>query len=271
VFAGGGCRCFWQAGFWQEAAPALGLSPGIVGAVSAGSAFACAIFAGALDRVLDEFGRRVAANERNIYLANAWRGEPVFPHEQIYRSSILATRDDDAFERLQSGPEVRVTLALPPPWLGPRSGFLLAALAHQGDFRANRVHAIWGRRFGFRSEVVSVQSCSTREELADLILMSSCMPPVIRQYQRNGRAVLDGGLVDNAPIEAVEGAENTLVLLTRKTDERSIPRVAGRTYAQPSEPIPVDKWDYTSPEGIQKTFDLGRRDGEAFAREAQAA
>ncbi len=42
VFAGGGCRCFWQAGFWTEAAPALELAPRQVAGVSAGSAFACA-------------------------------------------------------------------------------------------------------------------------------------------------------------------------------------------------------------------------------------
>ncbi|NJN40338.1 MAG: patatin-like phospholipase family protein, partial [Gammaproteobacteria bacterium] len=27
VFAGGGNRCLWQAGFWSEAAPRLGLIP----------------------------------------------------------------------------------------------------------------------------------------------------------------------------------------------------------------------------------------------------
>ena len=38
VFAGGGCRCFWQAGFWEVAAPALGWQPRVAGAVSAGAA-----------------------------------------------------------------------------------------------------------------------------------------------------------------------------------------------------------------------------------------
>jgi hypothetical protein len=28
----------------------------------------------------------------------------------------------------------------------------------------------------------------------------------------------------------------------------------------------VSAWDYTDPAGIQAAFDLGRRDGEAFAR-----
>ena len=29
---------------------------------------------------------------------------------------------------------------------------------------------------------------------------------------------------------------------------------------------PVSAWDYTSPEGIQFAYDLGRRDGEAFLK-----
>jgi len=39
--------------------------------------------------------------------------------------------------------------------------------------------------------------------------------------------------------------------------------------------VPIYKWDYTSPAGLQAAFDLGRRDGERFAggdgRQAAAA
>jgi hypothetical protein len=45
IFAGGGCRCFWQLGFW-EGAKAQGLHLGdqvrFIGAVSAGAAMAAA-------------------------------------------------------------------------------------------------------------------------------------------------------------------------------------------------------------------------------------
>jgi hypothetical protein len=36
----------------------------------------------------------------------------------------------------------------------------------------------------------------------------------------------------------------------------------------PSEPVPIDKWDYTSPELVRRTYELGLRDGEAFAHRA---
>ena len=87
-------------------------------------------------------------------------------------------------------------------------------------------------------------------------------------YRRSGRAVFDGGLTDHVPLETVAGARSTLVLLTRPYPAAWIPRVEGRTYVMPSETIPVQRWDYTSPELVQRAYDLGRRDGEAFARDA---
>ena len=43
--------------------------------------------------------------------------------------------------------------------------------------------------------------------------------------------------------------------------------VAGRTYVSPSRPIPIAKWDYTSGDGVRRTFELGREDGAAFVRD----
>ena len=41
AFAGGGNRCYWQGGFWEAAAPLLGLKPETVVGVSAGAWSAC--------------------------------------------------------------------------------------------------------------------------------------------------------------------------------------------------------------------------------------
>jgi hypothetical protein len=82
--------------------------------------------------------------------------------------------------------------------------------------------------------------------------------------------VLDGGIADNVPAAAVDGNDGpTLVLLTRRYPR--LPRHPARVYVQPSAPVSVSAWDYTDPAGIQAAFDLGRRDGEAFAMAATAA
>ena len=269
VFAGGGCRCFWQAGFWSAAQPLLGLRPRVVAGTSAGAAFACAAVTGCTPLVLEDFKRRAAANQRNFYPKNRLTGSRVFPHEEIYRGVILASLDAAAFERLQEGPDLRVLISRPPTWLGPRTGLSVAVVAHLLDRRAARVHPRWGRRFGFQPEVVSAQSCESIEELAELILHSSCMPPVTPLYRRGESIVLDGGLIDNAPADIAGPARSALVLLSRRYPDHRMPRIPGRTYVGPSREIPIVKWDYTSPELIQQTFDLGRRDGERFARETR--
>lgn len=272
VFAGGGCRCFWQAGFWSVTGPALGLRPRVVAAASAGAAFACAVFGDAVERVLEDFVRRTAANPRNAYPRNLLSGRPVFPHEAMYRETILANLDAEALARLRMGPEIRVVLARPPAWLDGPGALAAAMLAYQLDqLGPDRAHAVWGRRLGFRAEWVAAQRCESAEALAELILHSSCSPPVTPLYRRGARVVLDGGLVDNAPVEAVGDAARTLVLLTRPLAGPALPRAPGRTYVGPSRPVPIHKWDYASPARVRATFDLGRRDGEAFSRRWQRA
>jgi predicted acylesterase/phospholipase RssA len=267
VFAGGGCRCFWQAGFWEVAAAALGLRPRVVGAVSAGAAMACMVLSGATADGVAYFKQRVAANRRNAYPLNALARRPVFPHPRIYRDTITGTVDASRLEQLRTGPDIRVLIALVPRWLGPRSGYVLGFLAYQAEaFIPQGPHAALGRRAGFVPEVVSVRDCRTPDELADLILHSSCTPPITPVYRRGTRGVLDGGLIDSAPIETIPApAPPMLVLLTKQYPPALIPRVPGRQYVQPSEPIPIHKWDYTNPERVQATYDLGRRDGDRFA------
>jgi predicted acylesterase/phospholipase RssA len=267
VFAGGGCRCFWQAGFWSVAASALDLRPRVVGSVSAGSAIACAAAAGILEDVLVEMKRRTARNPRNLYLGNWRRQRPIFPHEEIYRQTILETLADTDLESIHAGPDIRVLVSRPPDGLGAVPSLALACVAYHLDklAREERVHSVWGRRLGFRGVVVSVRSCRTLAELSELILHSSCTPPLLSQYHRDGRPILDGGLVDGAPVELVAEAESALVLVPRHVPAERLPKVAGRTYVVPSRPVPVEVWDYTRPDLLQETFDLGRRDGEAFA------
>ena len=154
-----------------------------------------------------------------------------------------------------------------PGWLGPRTGALVAAAAYNFDKRIRGlVHPTTSSAIGFRPEVVSVRECGTPEHLADLILASSCSPPMTPLLTWKGRYVLDGGVVDNVPVCALDDAPGeTLVMLTRRYP--ALPVIPGRTYVQPSARIAVSAWDYTSAEGLQAAYDLGRRDGETFVRD----
>lgn len=267
VFTGGGCRCFWQAGFWSVVAPALPLRPRTVLGASAGSAFACAAVADRIDAVVEAFTRRTALNPRNAYPTNAVRRRPVFPHEQIYRGTIMDTMDATSLQRLHHGPDLRILVTRLPDGRRVVPALLAGFVAYKLDGALGRhVHPSLPGRLGFRPELVSVRECQTQAELADLILHSSCLPPLMPLYQRGGAFVVDGALVDGALVESVADHASTLVLLSRP--QAVLPRHPGRTYVQPSRPTPIKMWDYASPSLIGPTFDLGRRDGDAFVASA---
>jgi len=264
VFAGGGNRCFWQAGFWSSVASRTGLAPERAVAVSAGSALACAIFADRIEQALTLTCEAMAANPRNRYWGNLWKADPVFPHAAIYRGILLDALDTGALARLRQGPELLVEITRFPAWMNAISAVLMGLGAYQLEKQLfHPVHPTWGRRLGFRPEFVPVRDCADAEALAGLILASSCTPPFTPLMRWQDRPALDGGLVDNVPVApTVNSPGPTLVLLSRPY--RDLPRIPGRLYVQPSQPVPVSAWDYTDPQAVEATFRQGQRDGERF-------
>ena len=268
VFAGGGNRCLWQAGFYRVLAEALDLAPARAAAASAGAAIAAVLFGGCFDEALAHFKRATAANLRNVHFANLFNGAPIFPHAAMYRRALLEVIDDRALATLHAGPDMRVPVTRAPRWLGARTGFAVAGLADALEHVLGPpVHARLAPWLGFYAEYATVRACRTPEALADLVLASSCTPPFTPLLLHGGKPALDGGISDNVPVAALDDAPGlTLVLLARRY--RRLPAHASRVYAQPSADVPVSSWDYTNPAGLQAAYDLGRRDGDAFAQQA---
>ena len=269
VFAGGGCRCFWQVGFYSVVAPALGLAPKTVVGVSAGAAMACMVFSETVERSMEYFKDIAGRNKRNFYPRNLFSRDPAFPHAAMFRRTMLSNIDASALSKLRRGPDIRITISRIPAWMGPRTAVALGIAAYSIEkIIFNPVHPRFGKGLGFRPEIVPAGRCRNAEELADLVLASSCTPPFTPILLWEGRPALDGGLVDNVPVYALgEDGGGTLVMLTRGYPTHSIPDVPGRVYVQPSVPVAITKWDYTSPQGVQDAYDAGRRDGERFCRE----
>lgn len=268
VFAGGGNRCLWQAGFWEAVDAAHCLRPQSIAAVSAGAAVACMLMAGRMKKALESFARYTAQNKKNIYLANLVRSENIFPHENIYRRVLRDAFDSRALAKIQESAPIHVLLGRYPSRSGTGLLTYSGLLLYELEKRIwNPVHASLAQKIGFYSEVCLAQQCTTVEELIELIMQSSCTPPVTHRMQRSGAAVLDGGIVDNVPIVALPDQafkERTLVLLTRCYPESMIPNKPNRIYVQPSQPIAIGKFDYTNPTGLQVAYEHGVRDGEAF-------
>ena len=270
VFAGGGCRCLWQLGFWKIVSPELKLKPDIVTAVSAGAAMAAMIMSGTEDTGMQLMKEAVALNKKNFYFKNFFKKERVLPHYEIYRNTIIKTFNSDALTRLKNGPELRVLLTNPPVYLGAVSGTVIGLMSYIVEKHITHpVHPKFASRLGYKPAIAKLNDCNTIEEVADMIIYSSCTPPIVPVMRYNGKITLDGGLIDNVPVLAINKDERKgkmLVLMTRLYKPSKIPNDPDIVYVQPSKMPPVLKWDYTSPSGLQGAYDLGRRDGEEFVK-----
>lgn len=268
AFAGGGNRCYWQGGFWDAAAPRLGLAPDLVVGVSAGAWSACHTLLGLSRRAAEMVAEGCARGRRNFEWAEWRRGRSPWPVSGLYRSLMEALIGPDELERLRRGPEILIALARQPRLLPLALAIPLGIATYQVEKKLKGpVHPKGGRALGFRPEFVRVQDLATPQELVAALLASASVPPFMPIGRIGGAVALDGGLVDNVPVEPLAPVEaaggRTLVLLSRRY--RGFPQVRGRTYVQPSEPVPIGQFDITNPAGIRRAYEIGWKDGESFA------
>lgn len=264
VFAGGGNRCFWQAGFWLTIEPHLSSAPKNIASVSAGAAISCALFSGCFDAVLENTLETMRSNRKNRYWKNLLSDEPIHPHNRLYRQIIETSINQQGLETLHKGPINHILVAHIPNWLKPRTATLVGIIGYQLEKKLFApVHPNFGRKLGFESEFIKAQDCQTIAMLTDLILGSSCTPPFTPQMYRSGRPVLDGGMIDNVPVHGIaDYTGNTLVLCSRPY--KKLPESGDRLYVAPSKPVAVESWDYTNPEGVLNSFNQGKADALSF-------
>ncbi len=263
VLEGGGIRCAWQAGFLAALESAGNLDLRAVAAVSASTAVACAVAAGRIEFALRCFKRAISGNRKNIYLSNLVRGARPFPHALIYREALLQAFDQAAVDRLRSGPDVTVLVTRTTPnlskYTGAAVGMCVRALSStlSGPW-CDRVY----RKFGFAREFIPVRNCATPSDLADLVLASSCTPPITPWYSLGGRPVLDGGLAESIPLSGLPPMQRrTLVLLT--APRKNFVAGPNAVVAAPGQ-LKAASWDYSDADKIDELFELGIKDGKAF-------
>jgi hypothetical protein len=268
VFAGGGNRCYWQGGFYEAAAPRLGLAPKLVVGASAGAFAATYSLLG-----IGPEARRLVYDGCGPHLKNfdvaAWRrGEPLCPVGPLYNELLAQTIDDAALKRLNAITDLQIAVTRMPRGWPPTLGAMLGIGAYQLEKHLlHPVHPRLGRALRFRPEFISVRNLADARAMHEVLMASSGVPPFMPLTLVNGTPAFDGGLVDNVPVEPllpIEAAgERTLVLLTRLY--KNVPDVAGRTYVQPSRKIDLSQFDITDPDGIRTAYELGVKDGNTFA------
>ncbi len=273
AFAGGGNRCYWQGGFYETVAPRLGLKPQRVVGVSAG---ACAMLYCALGigPSVRERARQGSLDRRSeLDWAALYRGGRLFPVGTLYEQLLMEIFTAERLALLQQQADFRIAISRPPRFWPLPLATALGIGAYQLEKRLHRpVHPSAGRRLGFRPDLIRLADCRAPAALVAALMASAAVPPFMPAARIAGRAALNGGLVDSAPAWALAdleaAGEPTLVLLTRPF--ATVPAVAGRTYARPSQTIPVTQFSIRDWEGMRFAYELGIRDGEAFLRQPPA-
>lgn len=275
TLAGGGNRAFFQLGVLDAWWPRLEARVGAVATCSAGACIAVMLLSGRREETFAYWFRRRAGVTRNFLWHRVLVGRRPTPHYPIYRDTLRFALADGGLDRIRSAPfPVHVLVAAPPPALPlPIAVPIgLAAYSLERWLRPGRLHPGAGRRLGFRPVAVDLRAAESVEEAADLVLASSATPPFTPVGWVGGRRVLDGGVVDNAPAFLADDLgrwARHLVLLTRPYPPEAMGHRNGRWYLCPSEPVPVDRWDYTRPQRILDTIALGSRDAVLRAEELE--
>ncbi|MGT2492529.1 patatin-like phospholipase family protein [Cupriavidus basilensis] len=238
--------------------------------ISAGAATACMVYTHDSREVMAYYSKVLAGNRRNAYWGNLLNKQRVFPHYGIYRTALLSIFGDGRLARLQAAPEIRIGVAHIPRWSGPRLAVMAGLVAYNIEKHwLKTLHPRLGRKLGFHPEFVRAQDCgsprATGRPVA-AIFLDAPFTPVLR---RDGRPVLDGGMVDNVPVDALDATPGDVLVLVTRLYPR--PRrfvlqhgAQRRLYLQPSQRVPISSWDYTQPGAMTGAYDLGRRDGETF-------
>jgi predicted acylesterase/phospholipase RssA len=266
VFAGGGNRAFYQLGLMNRWAERLLPQTAAVAACSAGACVALILLAGRQEATHRFWLERRRHVTKNFEWKRMLGGERPTPHAPIYRDTVVHSMQGGGLERLRAQPFPVLVIASRFPRLMPAAGAValgLGAYSLEKRLHPRQIHPRLPRRLGFSPAVFDARECETPEDVADLVIASSATPPFTPIGRFASQALLDGGLVDNAPAfvaESVSAVRRSIVLLTRPYP----PGVAGprgeRLYVAPREPVPVERWDYTRPDLVEATIALGERE-----------
>jgi len=267
VFAGGGNRCWWQAGLISELQARGWFLPRLLVGTSAGAAVAAASLTQTLDKAFAECQRLYRGNRRLWEWPRLARLELAFAHQRIYPDWLRGFITDEAMAHLkQSGRDLLVAVTRPAPWLGLRASVLAGSVAYLLDKKvAHSIHPRLPAWLGLRQAFLSLQASAHAAAACDLLAAAGAAPPFMKARRLLGQWALDGGYVDNAPVpqQSPEERASTLVLLTRH-----YPRLPGffqwrgRSYWQPSQKVPVSTWDCRAGTTIEQAFELGRSDAQ---------
>lgn len=269
VMAGGGNRCWWQAGLVQALIQRGWTLPQNITATSAGAAIATSLMAGTTEAALVSCKKLYATNAQLFDWNALMRLKVKFAHQHIYPAWLHSLMGDGDYAALQqSQSRLSVAVTQPARWLGLTGSLITGSLAYLLDKKiAHSIHPKFPRYLGLRQAFFSLKECGSAQEARHLLAAAAAAGPFMKAQKVEGHWALDGGYIDNAPVPVQTPAEaaRTLVLLTRHYPD--LPQqftFEQRQYWQPSRKIPVSTWDCRPSTTVDQAYQLGLEDASRF-------
>lgn len=266
VFAGGGNRCWWQAGVMSHLLDRGWRLPATLIGTSAGAAIATSLLTCSARDALIACKRLYGQNNQLFDWRSLAQLKLKFAHQHIYPAWIESFTSDLHLERLRAAPsDLIVAITRPARALGLAGSLLVGSFAYLLDKKlAHSIHPRLPRYLGLRQEFLSLKAAADGQSARTLLQAVAAAAPFMLAQRIGSEWGFDGGYADNAPIppQTSEQKAKTLVLLTRHyPDLPPIFEWNERCYWQPSQKVPVSTWDCRPNTSVDAAFELGFRDG----------
>jgi predicted patatin/cPLA2 family phospholipase len=271
VFAGGGNRCWWQAGVLDQLRKHGSRLPARLIGTSAGAAVAASCMTADPETALQACLALYANNARVFDWSGLSRLKLKFAHQHIYPAWVAAFLNANTIDGIRhSSSRLLVALTRPSKRLGVGGSVVAGTFAYLVDkYVWNSIHPRLPARLGLRQDFVALNDCKNLQEAQSLLVAAASAPPIMSALRVGNGFAFDGGYTDNAPIPSQCAAERakTLVLLSRHYPKLpTLFQWSGRTYWQPSRRVPVSTWDCTAKTTVREAYDLGIADAQHALR-----
>lgn len=274
ALAGGGNRCWWQAGAISRLIEAGWPLPRAWVGTSAGAAIAAACLTTGPETALAACRALYTDTSRIFDWQGLRRGRLEFAHQFVYPAWLGAFVNEMTFGQLREcGVSLRVAVTRPSRALGLNASVVLGTLAYFFNKKiCPSIHPRLPGLLGLRQEFIDITRCDDVSDAHRVLLAAAAAPPIMAAVRLAGGYAIDGGYTDNAPIPVQDDDQrrSTLVMLTRHYPKHpSLFRYRDRLYWQPSRPTPVSTWDCTERATVDAAFQLGRDDASIMLRGTQ--
>jgi predicted acylesterase/phospholipase RssA len=213
VLAGGGNRCWWQAGLISALTnKGWKLPPNIV-ATSAGAGIAAAFLTTGVEYALAACKKLYAENNQIFHLKALAQLKLKFAHQQIYPAWLDSFMGDAEYAALQlTKNRLLVAVTHPAPWLGLTGSLILGSIAYLLDKNiAHSIHPTIPRHWSLSQTFYKLNDCQTAKEARLLLAASAAAAPFMKAQKVAGRWGLDGGYTDNAPFHGIALADDVVL------------------------------------------------------------